>query len=345
MADPFVSLGRVLMLVGVPLMLIFPLVFAACVPNRASLHAARAAIRGKMLLLVLTTGLLLAGFVGLVLAGLRFADAMTIAGFWWVWALPLWFLLAWPAVALKRPHWGSGDAGPGSPVGASPSDGASQSEHATRSASLTNRERQSPVTRSMWAIAIFVFVLALGIIAARGLFPFATGETHVAAATSNDVVAAAQGSADSSEPGIAARAERSRWLWMLVVYGGVFLLLLLSLPMSLRRTLTEPEPMDSMGSNELAVLYATQRRRRVLGLFWGSGVLLPAVLGLILALITWFPNNQSLWGLIGGIGGMLLGIGGATFAIWMTSERAKIVEMRGRLQHSAMSRDGQPSAC
>ncbi|MBM4224050.1 MAG: hypothetical protein FJ167_04500, partial [Gammaproteobacteria bacterium] len=66
----------------------------------------------------------------------------------------------------------------------------------------------------------------------------------------------------------------------------------------LRRTLSEPEPMDAAGSPELAELYAAQRRKRVLGLFWGSGVVLPLCIGSVSVLQAWFPQNGSAWGLI-----------------------------------------------
>jgi hypothetical protein len=124
-----------------------------------------------------------------------------------------------------------------------------------------------------------------------------------------------------------AEVERSRWLVSLIVYGSVFGFLLAILPRGLRRTLSEPEPMDAAGSPELAELYAAQRRKRVLGLFWGIGVALPLLIGSFSVVQTWFPNDGSMWGLIASIGGSILGICGAIFGTWMTVERARIAEL------------------
>ena len=57
-----------------------------------------------------------------------------------------------------------------------------------------------------------------------------------------------------------AEVERSRWILSLVVVGSVFGFVLAILPRSLRRTLSEPEPMDAAGSPELARSYAAQRQ-------------------------------------------------------------------------------------
>jgi hypothetical protein len=89
--------------------------------------------------------------------------------------------------------------------------------------------------------------------------------------------------------------------------------------------------MDAAGSPELAELYAAQRRKRVLGLFWGIGVALPLLIGSFCVGQTWFPNDGSMWGLIGGIGGSILGICGTIFGTWMTVERARIAELAAQL--------------
>ncbi|MBM3222013.1 MAG: hypothetical protein FJZ38_25670, partial [Candidatus Rokubacteria bacterium] len=287
MSDPFIPLGRLLMLIFVPLMLLFPLAFAALVPNRAVDDSARIKSRGLLLTLAMSTAVLLAIWVGLVLTGLRFNFAMIIAGFWWPWFFPLWFFLAMPAIVAKNPYWGW-TVGSGSASGG------------VRTASLVNRERTSPVTRAMWAVPITLFVLILAAIAARGLLPFGVGPYPGDSAVDPEAARVAY-----------AEAERSRWILSLVVFGSVFAFLLAILPRSLRRTLSEPEPMDAAGSPELAELYAAQRRKRVLGLFWGSGVVLPLCIGSVSVLQAWFPQNGSAWGLIGSIGGSILGICGA----------------------------------
>jgi hypothetical protein len=316
MSDPFIPLGRLFMLIFVPVMLLFPLVFAALVPNRAADDSARIKARGMLLTLAMSTAVLLAIWVGLVLTGLRFNFAMVIAGFWWPWFFPLWFFLAMPTIVTKNPHWGW-TVGGGSASGG------------VRTASLVNRERTSPVTRAMWAVPITLFVVILAAIAARGLLPFGVGPYPGDSAVDPEAARVAY-----------AEAERSRWMLSLVVFGSVFAFLLAILPRSLRRTLSEPEPMDAAGSPELAELYAAQRRKRVLGLFWGVGVVLPLCIGVFSVLQTWFPQNGSTWGLISGIGGSILGICGAIFGTWMTVERAKISEVRARLDASDASAAG-----
>ena len=54
----------------------------------------------------------------------------------------------------------------------------------------------------------------------------------------------------------------------------------------------------------------------------------------------WFPMAGSTWGLVGGIGGSILGICGAIFGTWMTVERAKISEVRARLDATDASAAG-----
>ena len=316
MSDPFITLGRLFMLIFVPVMLLFPLVFAALVPNRAADDSARIKARGMLLTLAMSTAALLAIWVGLVLTGLRFNFAMVIAGFWWPWFFPLWFFLAMPAIVAKNPYWGW-TVGSGSASGG------------VRTASLVNRERTSPVTRAMWAVPITLFVLILAAIAARGLLPFGVGPYPGDSAIDPEAARVAY-----------AEVERSRWIFSLVVFGSVFGFVLAILPRSLRRTLSEPEPMDAAGSAELAQLYAAQRRKRVLGLFWGIGVVLPLCIGSFSVLQAWFPQNGSTWGLISGIGGSILGICGAIFGTWMTVERAKISEVRARLDASDASAAG-----
>jgi hypothetical protein len=315
MADPFLTLGRVIMLILVPVALMFPLVFTALVPNRAADDIARIKGRGLMLVLALSTLVLLAVWLGLLLIGVRTQAAgnlaLIVANFWWPWFFPLWFFLALPAITAKNPGWGwvtGAGSGPGG----------------LRSASLVNRERRSPVTRAMWVIPVAVFALTLGAIAARGLMPFPMG-THVGGSALDPDAARS----------VYAASEQSRWVLALVVYGPVFGILLSMLPRSLRRTLSEPEPMDVAGSAELSDLYERQRRKRVLGLFWGCGTVLPLFIGSFAVLQVWLPNEGSLWGLAGGIGGSLLGICGAIFGTWMTVERAKIAAVRARIEQAS----------
>lgn len=315
MTDPYLSLGRLFGLIFVPALLLFPVVFLLFVPDRTTSDSARQAARARFVTLVRCTLLALALWTGLLLVGLRVPWAWTLAGFAWFLFFPLWFLVAMPALAARNPRLGA-SSGTGAAAGTG-TPGASGFADAgpVRTASLVNRERESPIARSLWAVPVLVFLLALGAIAARGLAPFPMN-SH------------------GAEDAAFAAVERWRWLLTLGVYGSVFGLSLAILPRSLRRTLSEPEPMDARGSTELAELYRTQRRRRVLGLFWGAGVLLPGFLGAVLALPTWYPDAGSLWGLVGGIGGAALGIGGAAFGTWMSVERMRIQEARVKLDVS-----------
>jgi hypothetical protein len=187
----------------------------------------------------------------------------------------------------------------------------------------------------MWIIMVAVVVLAVGAIAARGLFPFPLeplsgvneGEAGGVSAVANQ-----DSATERTEEG---NAQFAAWVRTLVIVICVFGCSSFLLPMTIRRLLTEPEPMDQSGSPDLRQLYEQQRNRRALGLFWGCGVLLPAVLGLMFGLAVWMPEMGSVWGFVGGVGGTLIGLLGAGFGIWMTVERMKIAERRARLDNAA----------
>ena len=304
MQDPLITIGRILMLVFPPFMILVPLVTALLAPQRATEESARARQRGLHLALVAGTMFSLAVWGTFVLLTPRFASAQWAAMWSWPLFFPLWFGLAWPLIRAKSPHW------EGAMYGAEAASGA------VRTASLVNRERLSPVTRWMWAVALLASVAGVAAIAARGLMPFPLESV---------------GSGDEA----AATAQRTQWL--------IFLGLSLMGPLGLLwlpRVLREPEPMDAASSRDLAELYAAQRRRRVLGMFWLNGVAGPLVLGGIFALVTWFPNSGAIWGIIGGVGGTALGITGAVFGFMMTAERAKIAEARARLERISSASAG-----
>jgi hypothetical protein len=112
--------------------------------------------------LALSTAVLLAVWLRLVLVGQRLSLAMTIAGFWWPWFFPLWFFLTRPAICAKNPYWRW-------------MSGVGFASGEVRTASLVNRERTSPVTHAMWAVPVLRFVLLLAAVAARGLMPSGPG--------------------------------------------------------------------------------------------------------------------------------------------------------------------------
>ena len=305
MSDPTIVIGRILMLVFPPIMLILPLALVLLVPRRQPDDAERTRQRGMLASLLIATIVAIAVWAGFVLTGIRVSWASWVANFSWVLFFPLWFGLAWPLIRARNP------GGQGAMHG---SEGASGT---LRTASLVNRERRNPVTRGMWAIAAVASVAGAAAIAARGLMPFPL---------------------ESSGPGDEASATAQRIQWM--VFLGVSCMAplgLLWLPVVLRSMLREPEPMDAAGSAELAALYDRQRRRRILGMFWLNGVVAPLVLGGIFALATWFPNVGGFWGIVGGVGGSALGIVGAVYGFMMTAERARIAEVRARLDNATSS--------
>lgn len=299
MSDPALAIGRLLALMIAPALMLLPLIIASCVPNRVSDDAGRLRVRGKLIALVVATSCALVLWGGLVLAGLRLPAAMTAAIFSWPLFFPLWFGLAWPLIRAKNPNWEG--AMYGSP----------EATGAVRTASLVNRARQSPVARWMWVVAVLACVAGPVAIALRGLQLF-------------PIDPSANGASFSNNP------EQMRWLIFLLI-AATMPINLLAVPSVLRSIVMEAEPMDAAGSRELSELYARQRRRRALGIFWLMGVLGPASLGAIFALAVWFPNLGSMWGVIGGIGGALVGCMGAVFGFMMTAERAKIAEVRKRL--------------
>ena len=304
MSDPLIVIGRILMLLFHLLMLVLPLALALLVPRHHADEATRMRHRGMLTTLSIATIVALATWAGLALTGTRFPWASWVAFGSWVLFFPLWFGLAWPLIRVRNPAW-SGTL-----------HATEDARGALRTASLVNRARLSPVTRCMWVLAALASAACPVAIAARGLMPFPL-ETGGAI---DDTMAAAQ---------------RIQWM----VFLGVSCMAplgLLWLPVVLRSMLREPEPMDAAGSAELAALYAHQRRRRILGMFWLNGVAAPLVIGGVFALATWFPQVGGFWGIVGGVGGSILGIIGAIYGFMMTAERARIAEARARLER------GQP---
>lgn len=324
MFTPYLERGGLFMLLFVPLMLLLPLLFVLCVPQRdrepGRIQAAR---RGLGLLVAGTAGVLLAWLLVLWL-GSGEPWARRSASLAWAGFFPLWFGLAMPLLRLKHPAFGEIHA--------------QGSTANLRSASLGNRERQSPITRRHWVLSALVFALATGAIAARGLRPFPL-DTDAAAGVPSAVQPAAGAPAeyDTASGMQPADPERRRWLLTLLVYPLAVGISLLTVPSSIRRTLTEPEPLDGAGSPELRDLYRRQRDRRALGLYWGGALILPGCMGLLLALPLWWPAGGATWGLVGGIAGTLLGLAGAAFGVHTSLERARIQRVRARLEGRAPS--------
>lgn len=300
MSDPFLLIGRLVMMLLPPFMILLPLGVALLVPSRAAEASARLALRARLVALLIATLLCLAVWGGLLLASVQWPWARWVATFSWPLFFPLWFGLAWPLIRAKNPAWERA------------MDGRLQASQ-VRTASLVNRERTSPVTRGMWVAGTLACLVGPVAIALRAvhLFP----------------IESVDGAASLFES-----PEHVRWFVFLVVTS-MTSLGQLWLPRVLRSMLLEAEPLDAAGSRELSDLYAAQRRRRVLGMFW-INVMSPAAISFILALAVWFPDFGAMWGLVGGLAGTVLGGMGAVFGFMMTSERAKIAEVRARLERS-----------
>jgi hypothetical protein len=300
MSDPFLLIGRLVMVLLPPFMILLPLALVLLVPNRAAEESARLAVRARLVALLVATVVCLAVWGGLLLTSVQWPWARWAATFSWPLFFPLWFGLAWPLIRAKNPA--REDA----------MDGRSQASP-VRTASLVNRERTSPVTRGMWVAGTLMCLVGPVAIALRAvhLFP----------------IESVDGAASLFES-----PEHVRWFVFLVVTA-MTSLGLLWLPRVLRSMLLEAEPLDAAGSRELSDLYAAQRRRRVLGMFW-INVISPAAISFILALAVWFPGFGAMWGLVGGFAGTVLGGMGAVFGFMMTAERAKIAEVRARLEQS-----------
>jgi hypothetical protein len=302
MTEPTVTYDTIPIIFFPVIMIFLPMILAVGLPNRVTEAAGQAEVHRWMARLGVGT------VVALVVWGVSTYLSVRTPGYPWAtflsWPLffPLWFGLAMPLIRAKNPGWGLAE------------QDALGGSGAVRTASLVNRERESPVTRAMWALAIVANAAGTAAIAARGLMPFPM---------------------ESSAAGDAAAAAAQRLQWQLFLglscLGPIGLLWL---PQILRSMRSEPEPMDAAGSRELADLYAAQRRRRVLGMFWLNGVAGPLAIAGTFALAVWFPNLGGWWGVVGGVAGSAVGIVGAIFGVRMSAERARIAEVRARLARS-----------
>jgi hypothetical protein len=157
----------------------------------------------------------------------------------------------------------------------------------------------------------------LGVIAARGLAPF---DSDLTQGISRGIVA--------------------HWLLALGIYAMCVTTQWIVVPISLRAMLIEPEPMDAQGSPELQEAYRSYRMLKARGLFWMLAVILPAFLGMMIAVMVWMPGYSRSLGWLGGLGGTCLGFCGAAFGSWMTHRRIQIDKLRlelDRPQHAAGS--------
>jgi hypothetical protein len=298
MNDSLDVIVRVFSILLVPLMLVLPLVIVLLTPQRSSEPSKQVLARSRTLGLAVGTALALALWLGALLASrhMHGGALRTAVDFAWVLFFPLWFGLGVPAVRARNPIWGGA------------LHGEFDSGGAMRTASLVPRGKDHPIRRGSW---MFVATALLGLfaaIAARGLRPF--GED------------------------VSGQAERTRWLLSLMMFAPIVLGTFAIVPWSLRRANEEPEPLDAGGSEELRQMYRAQRLRKVRGMFWLLGFVLPAFLGGLMAASVWWPKRGTELGLVGGLGGAGIGLAGAAFGCWMAYQRVRIAEAKAKLDAS-----------
>lgn len=304
MNDVPVDLFRGFMTAFVPGMLLFPLIFVLAVPTKVEEHDARDAARKRQFALAIFTMLAIAVWGGLALIAREtrlpvFEHSSRMA---WVMFFPLWFGLGMPAVIAKNPAWGGvcrPMESPGSPV---------------RTASLKPRHRENPIRTWHWVLMAVVSLVPLILLASRGAFSF-------------------------GPDGPEASSARFRWVLITGVYGFCSLMTLPIVPFSVRKSLVEPEPLDPSGSPELEAMYRSERRKRILGLFWLLGVFQPLTLGALLNAMVWAPpaSGRTL-GIIGAVVGTSIGLAGGVIGTITTIRRVRIAEERARLEAASKLR-------
>ncbi|MBX3356274.1 MAG: hypothetical protein KF724_11330 [Phycisphaeraceae bacterium] len=300
MSDSLHIFMRMIVFLIAPVLLLSPMVVVLLTPTRVSNREDRILVRSRVMVLAVATGVSLIAWAGLTVASVQSASpALSLtARSAWVLFFPLWFMLAMPSIRAKNPVWGGALDG---------SDGRSEP---VRTAMLTNRERENPISRRAWALVTAALVLIMLAIAARGMAPF-------------------------SESAEVARVERVRWIVAMCTMALCGTLTLAIMPWALRRIHSEPEPLVPGVEAELIEAYRTHRRRKVTALFWLLGVAVPGFLGALAGAIVWGSvGSGETIGLIGGVGGSMLGVAGAFIGCLFAFDRIRIAEARARLQQA-----------
>lgn len=281
-----------------PGMILFPLFFVLAVPTKVQEDQARQTARQRQSLLAICTAIAFSISIGLTIAARQTRNPLFDQGSRMAWLLffPLWFGLGMRAVVAKNPAWGA-VCQPGSAEGPP-----------VRTASLKPRHRENPVRKWHWAVMVAATVVPLTFLAIRGTFPFAPA-------------------------GPAADAAHYRWALLTGIFGICMLITLPIVPLSIRMSLVEPEPLDPSGSSELEAMYTAERRKRILSLFWLLGVAQPIMLGALFNAMVWgvSASGRTL-GIIGAVGGTCIGLAGSMLGIVATLHRVRIAEAKARLE-------------
>lgn len=206
-----------------------------------------------------------------------------------------------------------------------------ESVSSMRTASLVNREKQSPIKYWMLVLGGFLLALPLMSVFARGFaqFPISGMEASTGAIGGAEVGSHADsGAAKLVQLG---QSQRSAWYVSLLSLGVMLPMVLVLAWISSRQSMSEAEPMPGAWDEETARAYATVRNQRAVGLFWGL-IGLGCLLGTAQAIIQWFPNSGPTLGMVFGTIGGLVGLLGGAWGAWMSFQRGKINERIGQSQ-------------
>lgn len=242
----------------------------------------------------------------------------------------IWFFVAMPLLRLKQPNlvgpYERGERRAGQVNSVAVDSGSS-----VRTASLVNREKQSPIKSWMLAVGGCLVSLPFLFVFARGFAQFpmsnmdASAESIGSAAIANDAISSASKLAQLGQ------SQRSAWYTSLISLGVMLPMVLALAWISARRSMSESEPMPGAWDEETAMAYATVRNQRAVGLFWGL-IGLGCLLGTAQAFIQWFPNSGPTIGIVFGTIGGLVGLLGGAWGAWMSFQRGKINERIGQSQ-------------
>lgn len=304
MNDFPVDLFRGFMTAFVPGMLLFPLIFVLAVPTKVEEQVELETARSRQIVLAIFTLLAIGVWAGLTLIARQTGSILfdQFSRQSWLLFFPLWFGIGMKALQAKNPAW----VGTCQPL--------EMHNSQVRTASLKPRNRENPIRTWHWVLMAVASLVPLIVLASRGAFSF-------------------------GPDGPAASTARFRWALVTGVYGFCSLITLPIVPISVRKSLVEPEPLDPSGSPELEAMYRSERRKRILSLFWLLGVAQPLMIGTIMNATVWgTPASGRTLGMIGAIGGTTIGLAGGVIGTIATIRRVRIAEERARLEAASKVR-------
>ncbi len=247
---------------------------------------------------------------------------------------PMWFFLAIPLVRLKRPSLvGPYDRG-GQYIGPA-SEGPAYSGATVRTASLVNREKQSPI--KPWMLAVGGFLVALPFIAVlgRGFAPFPLSDLAPPTEVSSSATTVKDDAASTASFEQLGYSQRTAWYRSLVSLGVMLPMVVALAWICSRRSMSEAEPIPQGWNDKTAAAYAKLRKQRAAGLFWGL-IGLGVLVGTAQAFIQWLPNSGPMLGVVFGTIGGLTGLLGGAWGMWVSFQRAAVNESMEESQGSGV---------